>query len=179
MKHLTTAIFVSRDAAEKAINIIHNKLAVPNEDISFIYRNTEGEVREVDASKISTSTPVEGAKSGAAVGGTIGAVAGLAAVAGLIPVIGPIFAAGALTTALGLTGAIGTTAAGAITGAVAGGLVGALVNLGVGKEHAKRYEDLVMAGDVLVSVYSPEGSGVSELLHESGAIEVNTYTPIV
>lgn len=179
MKKLTIAIFNSRDAAEKAINHIHNKLDVENKDISYLYRNTEGEVREVNSANISTDTPKEGAKKGAKIGGTIGALAGLAAVAGFIPVVGPIVAAGTITTALGITGAVGTAAAGALAGAAAGGLVGALANLGVGKEHAKRYEDLVMAGDVLVSVYSEDSDDVSRVLRENGAIEVNSYAPTV
>ncbi|MDB5259112.1 MAG: signal transduction histidine kinase, LytS [Candidatus Taylorbacteria bacterium] len=179
MKHLITGIFESRDAAEKAINHIHNELKIPNEDISFIYRNTKGEIREVDTSAISTNTPAEGAKTGAAVGGTLGAIAGLAVVAGLIPVIGPVFVAGTLASALGigLTGAVGTTIAGALTGAAAGGLVGSLASMGVGKENAQRYADRVLAGDILVAVYSTDPANVATLMDKTGAVEINKYAP--
>ena len=174
---MSIGIFPDRESAQAAINRVHNELHVPNDDISFIYRNTDGEVVEVEADDVSTSTPVEGAKKGAVVGGTIGALAGLATVAGAIPVIGPLFAAGPLAAALGLTGAVGTTAAGAATGAAAGGLVGALANLGVGTEHAQAYSDRVEAGDVLVSVHAEEDARA--ILEEAGATETAIYTLIV
>ncbi len=175
MKHITTGIFSAREDAEKAINYIHNKLSIPTDDISYLYKDVEGKIKEVDAGNVSSNTPVEGAKKGAKIGGTIGALAGIAAVAGLIPVAGPIFAAGALTTALGLTGAIGTAAAGAATGAAAGGLIGALANMGIGKENAQRYADRVNAGDVLVAVHAPNTAAVADALSQNGATDVNSY----
>ncbi|MES3031287.1 MAG: hypothetical protein V4697_02635 [Patescibacteria group bacterium] len=179
MKKTITGIFESRDSAEKAINQLHSGLGIPNEDISFVYRNTEGNVKEVHARNISSDTPGEGAAKGATVGGALGALAGIATVVGIIPLLGPIFVAGPIIAALGLTGALGTTAAGALTGVAAGGLIGALANLGVGKENAQRYEDYVRAGDVLVVVYAPEVIDVSKVLSEHGAIEVNVYTPAI
>lgn len=179
MKKLSAGVFESRDAAEKAINYLHNELRVPTSDISFIYRNTDGEVREVHAGTVSSHTPGEGAKKGATIGGTIGALLGIATVAGIIPVIGPVFAAGPLMTALGITGAIGTTAAGAVTGAAAGGLIGALANMGIGKENAQRYADRVAAGDILVIVYADEGIGVVDALRELGALDVEAYVPSI
>lgn len=175
MKKFTVGIFENRENAEKAINRAHNELHVPTEDLSFIYRNTDGEVKEVHAGDIATSTPSEGAGQGAAVGATIGALAGLATVAGVIPVIGPLFAAGPLAIALGLTGAVGTTAAAAATGAIAGGLIGALVNMGVGEENAKRYADRVQSGDVLVAAYAQDDIDVRTLFIDAGAIETEGY----
>jgi uncharacterized membrane protein len=175
MKKFTIGIFANREDAEKAINSLHNTLGVDNDDISYIFRNTEGEVREVSPGDITTNTPVEGAEKGAAIGGAVGALAGIAAVAGVIPVVGPLFAAGPLAAALGLTGAVGTTVAGAATGAVAGGLIGALVNLGVGEENAQRYADRVHAGNVLVSAYAEEDKDVHTLFVEHGALETEAY----
>ncbi|KND49318.1 MAG: hypothetical protein AB203_02885 [Parcubacteria bacterium C7867-008] len=175
MKKFTVGIFQNREDAEKAINRAHNELNIPTSDLSFIYRNSDGEVKEVPAGDIATSTPVEGAGHGAAIGGTIGAIAGLATIAGVIPVIGPLFAAGPLAVALGLTGAVGTTAAAAATGAIAGGLIGALTNLGVGEENAKRYADRVQSGDVLVAAYAEEGVDVRALFTDAGAIETEGY----
>lgn len=174
MKHFSVGLFPNRSTAEEAINRIHNELKIPTDDISYIYRNSEGEVREVDAGDVASDTPVEGAGKGAAIGGTIGAIAGLATVAGVIPVIGPLFAAGPLAAALGLTGAVGATAAGAATGAAAGGLIGALANLGVGEEKAQHYTDRVYAGDILVSVYSE--TDARPMLIDCGAIEAEVYT---
>lgn len=179
MKNITLATFSTRDDAEKAINRLHNELDISHDEISYVYRNTEDEVKEVDTKDISSSTPQEGAVDGAKIGGTIGALAGIATVIGVIPIIGPIFAAGPLITALGLTGALGATAAGAVTGAAAGGLVGALMNLGVGEEHAQRYADYVTAGNVLISVHSDEEKDPSAILLACGAEGVERFSPAV
>lgn len=176
MKKFTIGVFAAREDAEKAINRLHNELSIPNEDISYLYKNIDGEVREVEAGNITTDTPVEGAGKGAAVGGAIGALAGIAAVAGVIPVVGPLFAAGPLAVALGLTGAVGTTAAGALTGAAAGGLIGALTHMGVGEERAQRYADRVSAGDVLVATYADEDIDVARLLVDAGALDTESYS---
>jgi uncharacterized membrane protein len=175
MKKFTVGIFENRENAEKAINRAHNELSIPTDDLSFIYRNSEGEVKEVQAEDIASSTPAEGAGHGAAVGATIGALAGLATIAGVIPVIGPLFAAGPIAVALGLTGAVGTTAAAAATGAIAGGLIGALTHMGVGEENAKRYADMVQSGDVLVAAYAQEEIDVRSLFLDAGAIETEGY----
>lgn len=174
MKHMTVGLFSDRANAEKAINRLHNELKIPTDDISYIYRNSDGAVQEVDAGKIATDTPAEGAGKGAVVGGTIGAIAGLATVAGVIPVIGPLFAAGPLAAALGLTGALGTTAAGAATGAAAGGIIGALTNLGIGSEKAQHYADRVGEGDILVAAHTEHDA--RQVLTECGAVDTDVYT---
>lgn len=179
MKNLTLGTFTAREDAEKAINQLHNELSVSHDDISYVYRNTEGETKEVNTENVSSNTPAEGAKTGAVIGGSIGALAGIAAVVGVIPVVGPIFAAGPLLAALGLTGAVGATAAGAVTGAAAGGLIGALANLGVGKETAQRYADRVTAGNVLLAVYAESDVEVAPLLVHCGAENVETFRPTV
>jgi uncharacterized membrane protein len=179
MKKLTIGIFSARTDAEKAINELHNKLDVRTDDISYIYKDSEGNVKEVDADDVASNTAGEGAKKGAAIGGTLGALAGIATVAGIIPIVGPIFAAGPIMALLGITGAVGTTAAGAVTGAAAGGIIGALVNLGVGKEKAQHYSDRVAAGDILVAVHSDDTAEVSQLLGDCGAADIEVYKPSV
>jgi uncharacterized membrane protein len=173
MKQLTIGVFANRRTAEDAINRAHNELSIPNDDISYVYRNTEGEVKEIDSEHISTDTPEEGAGKGAVIGGVIGAIAGIVGIAGALPIVGPLVAGGAIATALGLTGAVGAGVAGAAVGAAAGGFIGALVNLGVGKEHAQHYEDRVMAGDILV-VTNDEKSAQA-VFEEAGALEADTY----
>jgi len=134
----------------------------------------EGDVQEVDAGDIASKTPAEGAGKGAMIGGTIGAIAGMAALAGVIPVFGPLFAAGPLAAALGLTGAVGATAAGAATGAAAGGVIGALANMGIGKEKAQHYADRVSAGDILVAAHSEHDARA--ILEECGAVDTDVYS---
>ncbi len=179
MKHLTLGTFANREDAEKAINRLHNELGVDHGEISYVYRNTEGETHEVDSSEVSSSTPAEGAKSGAVIGGSIGALAGIATAIGVIPVIGPVFAAGPLVAALGLSGALGVTTAGAVTGAAAGGLIGALANLGVGEEKAKQYADRVTAGNILLSVHAEESTDPAAVMIDCGAENVETFRPAV
>jgi hypothetical protein len=174
MKHMTIGIFSDRTNAEKAINQLHNELKVPTDDISYVYRNADGDVQEVDAGSVAADTPAEGAGKGAMVGGAVGALAGIATVAGVIPVVGPLFAAGPLAVALGLTGAVGTTAASAATGAAAGGIIGALANLGVGKEKAQQYADRVGQGDILVAAHTEHDARA--VLEGCGAIDTDVYS---
>jgi len=179
MKKTIIGVFANREDAEKAINYIHNKFGVPNEDISYIYRNTKDEIRQVDAQDISSKTPAEGASKGAKAGAVVGALAGIAATVGIIPVIGPFFAAGPILAALGVAGAVGTTAAGAVGGAVVGGLIGGLANLGVGKEKAKRYEDYVVAGNILLSVNAENSAPIESAMVGHNAVDVETYSVTV
>jgi hypothetical protein len=86
--------------------------------------------------------------TGAALGGVAGAGAGLLASLGLIaiPGIGPLVAAGMLAATL----------AGAATGVIAGGLLGALVRYGISEADAPVYAESLRRGGTLVSVRSDE-----------------------
>jgi hypothetical protein len=176
MKKYTIGTFPSRARAEDAINRLHTELGIGTDEISYVYKNTDDEVKEVPAEDVSGDTPTEGAQKGAIIGGSIGALAGLAAIAGVIPVLGPILVAGPLVAALGLgAGTLGTAAAGAITGAAAGSLIGALMNMGVSKQKAQEYEDRVLAGNVLVAVHTEEGTGVEAILTDCGATDIEAF----
>jgi uncharacterized membrane protein len=180
MKELVIGVFEAREYAEKAINALHRELGISAKDISYLYRTTDNEVKEVQAGRVTSSTVGEGAGRGAAWGGGIGAVAGLAVAAGAIPIIGPVIAAGPLIAALGLgAGALGTAAAGAITGAAAGGLIGALVSMGMSEEHAQRYEDYVRSGNILVSAHTDSPSEATSIMNEYGAIDVHIQAPAI
>lgn len=171
MKQMIVGLFNTRVDAEEAINRLHNELEIPNEEISYMYRNTQGEMKETDAAEVSSGTPLEGATTGAAVGG---------AIAGVIPIIGPIIAAGPLVAALGLgAGAVGTAAAGAVTGAAAGGLIGVLTNWGVGESKAHEYEDNVQVGKVLVAVHAENADDVVDVFSACDASDVNVFAPVV
>jgi hypothetical protein len=174
MKKHTIGVFTTREDAEKAINQIHNELGVPNEEISYLYKNTEDQVMEVDAGDVSSNTPKEGAEKGARTGAWLGAIAGVAVAAGVIPGAG-LLVAGPLLATLGITGVVGGAAAGAISGAAVGGLIGALANLGVGEEKAKRYQDRVMAGDILIAVHTDKDTDVESTMRQFGATDVETY----
>lgn len=178
MKKIIVTTFKTKDSAEQAVTRLHQELDIATDEISYVYRNPDGEVTEVDADDVAGTSTTEGAVKGAEVGGAVGALAGLATVAGLIPVIGPIVAAGPIVTALGLTGAVGTTVAGAVTGALAGGIIGALTNLGVSKEEAEAYEQAILAGDILIMVHSDKEDEIVSVFEEAGSDAVRVYEPV-
>jgi hypothetical protein len=112
------------------------------EEISIIAKNIEG--LGPDADKVKPKEK-DGLIAGAAVGGAIGLTGlflGISALA--IPGIGPILAAGPIFSTLG----------GAVAGAAtnAGGLTGALKEIGLDEEEARQYEDDVKKGKILVIV---------------------------
>ncbi len=181
MKKIIMGTFRSRQNAEALITHLREQIDVPAADISYIYKNTEGEVKEVTSIDTpETATTVgEDATTGAMLGGSMGALAGVATVAGVIPVIGPIFAAGPLIAALGLgAGAVGLTAAGALTGAIAGGIAGALVNLGASQPEAEAYAEQVRAGDVLVVTHAEDDAAITNAYDTYGAASINVYAPV-
>ena len=81
-------------------------------------------------------------------GGALGLLVGIGALA--IPGIGPVVAGGMLASAFGITG--GTAVAGAGIGAATGGIVGALVGLGIPEAEAQHFETGIRAGRTLVTV---------------------------
>jgi hypothetical protein len=113
------------------------------DDISVLFSD-KGTSREFAHEK-QTKAP-EGATTGVAAGGAVGGTLGwLAGIGGLaIPGVGPFIAAGPVMAAL----------SGAAVGAAAGGLTGALVGLGIPEYEAKRYQDRLKEGNILVSVHS-------------------------
>lgn len=176
MEKVIMGTFATREDAERLIHHLSTDLKIPHDKISYIYRNADG---EIESTKEAESGSLEGTATGAVVGGTAGAIAGIATVIGVIPIIGPIFAAGPIIAALGIgAGAIGTTAAGALTGAVAGGIIGALVDLGLTETEAQTYQERVQKGDVLVVVRSEQDSAIHEAFssHKAETISVHTMT---
>ncbi len=178
MKQYTIGMFKRRSDAEAAVSAVHQKLGVDKDEISYVYRSSDGTMMEMDAEEISGKTAGERAVQGATIGGGVGALAGVAAAAGIIPVVGPIVAAGSLGTALGVgTSALGTTVAGAATGAAAGGIIGALSTMGVSEPSTKRYEDMVAEGNIMVGVHADSSTHVAATLEDAGAVEVSSFRP--
>jgi hypothetical protein len=170
MKTTTIGVFTNRTQAEAAI-VDLKASGISDKDISCVYTDKEGEVKDSQ-----TGEKVgEGAAKGATTGAVVGAIAGLVVANGILPGIGTLFVAGPIATALGFTGAAATTVAGAVTGAAAGGLIGALTELGIDKEDAALYEGLVERGDVLVVTRSESAAAMS-ILSEHGASEIREYT---
>ncbi|ANX13533.1 low temperature-induced protein [Fictibacillus arsenicus] len=137
-------VFRTEDDAIDAIKELRAQGYNEN-DISVIAKDKK-EVKQIHE-ETGTKAP-QGAATGMATGGVLGGLGGLLLGAGAlaIPGIGPIVAAGPIAAALG----------GAAVGAGAGGIVGALVGLGIPEKEAKEYEEAVEGGDILVLVDASE-----------------------
>src|SRR6185503_11511934 len=84
-----------------------------------------------------------------------------------IPGAGPFIAAGPIMAALG----------GGAIGAGAGGLVGALIGLGIPEYEAKRYEGKLREGNILISIHSDnsdETRRAKEIFERNGAEDIST-----
>jgi len=105
------------------------------------------------------------AATGVTTGGVLGGVAGLLAGLGAltIPGLGPIVAAGPLAATL--------------TGAVGGGLVGGLVDMGIPEERSQYFESKVREGRILAVVDADSGKvdQAARTMRDFGASDVETH----
>jgi hypothetical protein len=107
---------------------------------------------------------VTGAATGGVLGGTLGLLAGIGALA--IPGVGPLIAAGPLLAAL----------SGAAAGATVGGIAGGLIGLGIPELEAKRYQNRIAEGNMLISVVAETGDDVDrakDVLENAGAEDIS------
>jgi len=136
---MMTCMFRDREAAERGYGCLTSRGYGKN-DVSLLMSE---EARNRHFPKTATTTELgskaaEGAGIGAATGGGLGALLlGLAAAGFAIPGL-PILAMGPLAAAL--------------TGAGAGGAVGALVGSGIPEERAKIYETGIKEGGIVMGV---------------------------
>lgn len=158
---------LARDDAQACAIVDNLKNAgFSNNDISALLPD-KSSTREFSHKK-STKAPegaTTGAGSGAVLGGVLGWLAGIGALA--IPGIGPFVAAGPIMAAL----------SGAAVGGAAGGLVGALVGMGIPEYEAKRYENRLREGRILISVHSDtaeETRRAKEIFKNAGAEDIAT-----
>lgn len=106
---------------------------------------------------------IAGVGAGGTLGGTLGLLAGIGALA--LPGLGPFIAAGPLMAAL----------SGVAAGAAVGGVTGALIGWGLPEIEAKRYQDRVAGGDILVAVHvetRQDELDAQRVLVSDGALDV-------
>jgi hypothetical protein len=157
-------IYHTREAAEEAVAALR-RAHFRNTDISALFPDNAG--TKDFAHEKNTKAPegaTTGATSGMVAGGVLGWLAGIGALA--IPGIGPFIAAGPIMAALAGAGALGAF----------GGIVGALVGMGIPEYEAKRYEGRVKHGGILLSVHCDDHDWVKrgeEILKSSGAEDVS------
>lgn len=135
-------------------------------DISVLMPDSKGS--QDFAHEKNTKAP-EGATTGAGTGVVLGGALGWLIGAGMlaIPGVGPFIAAGPIMAAL----------AGAGIGGTVGGVTGALVGMGMPEFEAKRYENIIQGGRMLVSVHcdtSAEISRAKEVLKRAGAQDISS-----
>ena len=139
-----TGSFRDRASAERAYNSLIDR-GYNADDINVMMSDQTRDTWFADDPDTALgSKAMEGAGTGAAIGGTIGAVlAGIAAIGTnvLLPGLG-LVVAGPLAAALAGAGAGGAT----------GGLIGALIGSGIPEERAALYEGTIRDGGAVVGV---------------------------
>ena len=116
--------------------------------IGILSRDHKDALRAQDGHKANADGVASKAATGAAIGGVAGLLAALASLT--IPGVGPIIAGGVFATTLG------TTAAGTGIGAVAGGLIGTLTDMGMSEDDARYYDEGIRNGKTLVTVHDTD-----------------------
>jgi outer membrane lipoprotein SlyB len=155
--------FSRRDEAEKAARELKTK-GFGDDKVSIVAKEEHGRSGDRGEGGLKMGRDMDvsgGTATGGAIGGTAGILAGLGALA--IPGIGPIVAIGPLAAGL--------------TGAVAGGLVGGLVDLGIPEDRSKFYEGKVKEGKILAVVKADDSkvNDVREVYSKFGASDIEIH----
>lgn len=184
------AVFGLATSDEQARRIVDRLLAAgfTNSDISVLFPDNKNTVRTTDSGRVvfeefpnqktskngslttekHTKAPeggVVGATTGGILGGSLGLLVGIGALA--IPGLGPFIAAGPIVAAI----------SGSAVGGSLGLLIGALVGAGIPEYEAKRYEEGLRAGNILVSVHaenSEEATEACDIMKKEGAKDIST-----
>lgn len=142
---MVTGLFPDRESAERAYGAVTER-GYGQDDVNLVMsEDTRKKHFSVDDRETELGNKaLEGAGTGAAVGGTVGAA--LAAIAAIgttlaLPGLG-LVVAGPLAAALAGAGAGGAT----------GGLIGALIGAGIPEERVKDYEEGIKKGGIVMGV---------------------------
>lgn len=176
MKNYIAGTFRNIEEADTAIDTLTDK-GISMSQISVVTREdvAKNNIKVTDSEKGKDISKT--AATGGVIGGALGLLAGIGAIT--IPGLGPLLFAGPIAAAFGLGAAASSTAAGAITGVLAGGLVGALKQFGLDETQAKAIEAKVKSGYVLLFVdvlNSDESKTVKDVMEMSAAEDVSELT---
>lgn len=143
---MITGLFVDRESADRAYNSVTSR-GYDKGDVNLVMsdatRQKHYPENPITYNELGNKA-TDGAGIGGAIGGTIGAIAAAVAVVGTtiaIPGLG-IFIAGPAAAALAGLGA----------GSLTGGVVGALIGLGIPEERVKHYQSGIDEGGILLGV---------------------------
>jgi Protein of unknown function (DUF3341) len=161
---VVVGMFENTRDVDQAVEAL-NKAGFSKAQVGVIARR--GVVKE--KTSLTTTTEV-GAIAGGALGGVGGLLVGLNVVTLAIPGIGEVVAAVDLLTVLG------ATLLGAGIGAIGGGLVGALVGLGLPEHEAHVYAEGVKRGNILITVQAPAErmADVTNIFRQANAVDIST-----
>jgi hypothetical protein len=143
-KFIVTGLFKDKDSAECAYDALSGRGYDKDSTDVMMSDKTRDQYYSGSAADDTElgSKALEGTGTGAAIGGTLGAIiAGIAAIGTsvLLPGIG-----------LVVTGPLAAALVGAGAGGLAGGLLGALVGSGIPEEHAEAYESGIKSGGIVI-----------------------------
>ncbi|WP_445143468.1 hypothetical protein [Dyella sp. Tek66A03] len=145
---MNASVYCTAKTVEQAESIVLQlkQSGFTNNDVSVLLPDKRGTMDF--AHEHNTKAP-EGATAGGIAGLGVGAALGWLAGIGVlaIPGIGPFIAAGPIMTALSA----------AAVGTAAGGIIGALVGMGIPEFEAKRYDAKIREGNILISVHTEDG----------------------
>jgi len=181
MKQTTIGVFEERALAEKAIDSVYKQLNIPADDISFLYRNTEGEVKEVKTDALieqRQGTLGVSVSIGALAGLLIGGAIGVTTVLGITAFLQGLIAVGPLASvlaAIGITGNLAIIIGTAIIGTVLGVLVAAIAEMYMSSQRMRVYSDKAEPKNVVVAVIAPEKTDVISLFRNLGAFDTRVY----
>jgi hypothetical protein len=140
-KPTLVGVFESRSEAEIALDELR-QAGFDERDLGFVIRGDEavagGTITDAALTKDCPGV-VKGMVAGGLAGGLLGAAAML-----VVPGVGPLLAMGVLASVLGFGAA----------GVATGGILGALVGLGISEEEARVYEKEFHAGRAIVTVHA-------------------------
>lgn len=147
-------VFSDEETAESAISAMRDG-GFGDDEISLVARGQDG----------ASDDQMGSLTSGTATGGTIGGVAGLMAGIGAlaIPGIGPIVALGPIAATL--------------SGAMAGGITGGLIDLGIPPQRGEYYQNQVREGKILSVIETDEEKveQAASILRDNGAYDVESH----
>lgn len=151
-------VFDGRNNAEQAVNSLRSQ-GFTTEEINIVSKNKNTRNTQGDGSFEDDIT------DGTLTGGTLGGIGGLLLGAGAlaIPGVGPIIAAGPIAAAL--------------SGVVAGGIAGGLIDWGIPAEVGRRYEQHVVQGGILTIIRADatKANQAAQILRQNGAKDVETH----
>lgn len=152
------------DVVAEAVLLKLQGSGISSDQVSVIFPE-RGKVKNYVLEKHSKAP--EGAAAGGGTGGVVGGILGwLVGIGSLaIPGVGPFIAAGPILAAL----------SGSALGAAVGGLIGSLVGMGVSEVEAKKYEQQLKAGHVLIAAQAKnedEVRKVRQIFTDSGGRDI-------